>query len=208
MDFKNSKTRENLLKAFAGESQARNRYTIAAGEARKNGLPILEAVFLFTADQEREHAEVFYKHLRECSGENIKIEGTYPIDLYSSVEELLRAAQGNEYHENEVVYKEFGDIANSEGFTVIGHTFHNIAAIEKVHGDRFGYFANLLEQNNLFVTSVEAGWMCTKCGYILNSNKAPEKCPVCGHERGYFIRLGLAPYSSAMTQEYNKGNNQ
>lgn len=202
IDFKKSQTRENLLRAFAGESQARNRYAFAAKTAREKKLPVLEAVFLFTAEQEKEHAQIFYNYLNECAGESIKIEGTYPIDVYSSMEELLRAAQGNEYHENDVVYKDFGDVANEEGFSAIGHTFHNIAAIEKVHGDRFGYFANLMEHNELFVANAEAGWMCLNCGYVINASKAPEICPVCKHDQGYFIRLELAPYSSEMTKEF------
>jgi len=202
MDFKNSKTRINLMRAFAGESQARNRYTFAAEKAKQDGYPVLEAVFLFTANQEKEHAEIFYKHLKDFAGEEIPADGNYPIDIYSSVEELLRSAQKNEYGEFDTVYKEFGDIANDEGFAVIGRTFHNIAGIEKVHGDRFGYFANLMEQNMLYVSDAEDGWMCTNCGYVFSSDKAPGKCPVCEHSQGYFIRLTMAPYTASITRNY------
>ena len=112
---KNSKTKENLMKAFAGESQARNRYTFAAEEARKEGLYAVSQIFLFTAEQERAHAERFYELLKEMAGETIEICGGYPIDKQDSTEELLYAAQHNEYEEADDVYQSFGDVAKEEG---------------------------------------------------------------------------------------------
>ena len=140
IDFQHSETRENLMRAFAGESQARNRYTFAAAEAKRQKLPVLERLFIFTANQEKEHAEIFYNHLKPLAGTTIEIDGGYPIDLYPTMEEILKAAQHNEYEENDPIYKAFGDKAAEEGFPAIASSFYGIAAIEKIHGDRFGTF--------------------------------------------------------------------
>lgn len=196
VSFAESMTKTNLLKAFAGESQARNRYTYAAEYAKKNNLYVVEAIFKFTAEQEREHGKVFYNFLKEFSGERIAIEGTYPIDIFDDVVKLLRSGQDNEYEENDTVYKNFGDIAKEEGFDKIALAFQNIAAIEKTHGDRFGKIADLLESNKLFVSDVQTKWMCLNCGFIYDGTSVPEKCPVCDHDKGYFIRLELSPYSN------------
>ena len=195
MDFKNSETKENLMRAFAGESQARNRYTFAAEQAKEQKLYVVEAVFRFTADQEQQHAEVFYDHLKELAGQNIQIDGSYPVDIYDTVLEVLKAAQHNEYEEFDPVYKTFGDKAMEEGFPQVAASFHQIAKIEKVHGDRFGELADLLEQNKLFISDVECKWMCLNCGHIHEGKEAPGKCPVCHHDQGYFIRFELAPYT-------------
>lgn len=193
-EFKESITKENLMRAFAGESQARNRYTFSASQAKKQSLQIVQEIFLFTANQEKEHAEIFYKHLKEMTGENIRIDGNYPVDLQDQTVQLLRAAQHNEYEEYQDAYQAFGDKAKEEGFEKIAHSFYSIAEIEKVHGDRFGLFADLLEQNRLFISDVETGWMCLNCGHIHRGTSTPMMCPVCDHDRGYFIRLDLAPY--------------
>lgn len=194
-DLKNSETVKNLMRAFAGESQARNRYTFAAGIAKQEKLPVIEAVFQFTADQEKEHAEIFYNYLKELSGDTIHIDGGYPVNISQNTVDLLRAARHNEYEEHDVVYKMFGDKAKEEGFEEIGRIFHQIAAIEKIHGDRFELFADLMEKNQLFVSDTATGWMCLNCGHVLTANKAPGICPVCKHEQGYFIRLELAPFT-------------
>lgn len=197
MDFKNSETKVNLMRAFAGESQARNRYTIAAGKARQEKLYVVEAVFRFTAEQEREHAEVFYKQLSELAGENIEISGAYPIDISNDVASLLRMAQHNEYEEHDDVYMNFGKKAAQEGFSAAADSFNQIAEIERIHGNRFGQFAEWLEQGKLFVSDVEAAWMCLECGYIYRGTQVPPVCPVCHSDRGYFVRLELAPYTGA-----------
>ena len=116
IEFKNSETKDNLMRAFAGESQARNRYTFAASEAKKQQLHVIEWIFMFTADQEKEHAEIFYNHLKELEGETICVDGTYPVDLHNEVIQLLKSAQHNEYEEHDDVYKYFGDKAKEEGF--------------------------------------------------------------------------------------------
>lgn len=195
VDFRTSQTRENLMRAFAGESQARNRYTFAASQAKKEKLHVLEEVFNFTASQEKEHAEIFYKFLSELAGENIQIDGAYPVDIHDNIIKVLRAAQHNEYEEHDPVYHDFGNTAKEEGFLKIANTFFNIAEIEKTHGDRFGQFADLLEQGKLFVSDVSVKWMCLNCGYIYEGKEALQICPVCEHDRGFFVRIELAPYS-------------
>ena len=149
VDFKKSETKDNLMRAFAGESQARNRYTFAAGQAKKENLQVIEAVFIYTANQEKEHAEIFYDHLKKLSGETIHIEGGYPVDISDHVLDLLKMAQHNEYEEHDPVYKKFGEKAMEEGFKDVAHSFFSIAEIEKVHGDRFGRFAKWMEENNI-----------------------------------------------------------
>lgn len=195
VDFKSSETKDNLMRAFAGESQARNRYTFAAEVASQQNQQAIAQIFLYTADQEKEHAEIFYNHLKELACENIHVDGAYPVDLTEDLAKLLRMAQHNEYEEHDDVYKRFGDKAKEEGFMRVAATFHMIAEIEKFHGDRFGRFAEYLEQNKLHISDVKTGWICLNCGYIYEGEKAPEICPVCEHDQGYYIRLELSPYA-------------
>ena len=194
MELKNSETLQNLMRAFAGESQARNRYTFAASVCRQQKLHVLEAVFQFTADQEKEHAEIFCNHMRELAGQKVDITAGYPVDVSNDVAELLRRAQRNEYEEHDPVYQAFGDTAAREGFPQVAASFHKIARIEQSHGNRFGQLADLLEQGKLFLSDVSCGWMCLNCGYLHQGTQAPKLCPVCSHDQGFFIRLELAPF--------------
>lgn len=193
--FEASETRLNLMRAFAGESQARNRYTFAASLAKKKNLEVLEGVFVFTAGQEQAHAKVFYNQLEACSGQTIQVDGTYPVDIFPDLLQHLRAAQHNEYQEWEHDYAAFSKIAHEEGFDEVGHIFAQIANIEKVHGDRFGKFADLLEEGSLFVSNVKCQWMCLKCGNIVEGTVAPAVCPVCKHPQGWFVRMEMAPFA-------------
>ncbi len=188
MQFENSNTKINLMKAFAGESQARNRYTFAASQAKKEGLNIIEKVFTFTANQEKEHAKLFYNHLKPLYGQNVNIEGGYPIDIYDNSLDLLKCAQHNEYEEYNNVYKAFGDEAKNEGFNEIANLFYNIAEIEKIHGDRFSKLIELIENNSLFSSDKEETWFCLNCGHIHKGKFAPDKCIVCNHGKGYYVR--------------------
>lgn len=197
IEFSKSKTKDNLMRAFAGESQARNRYTFAAAQAKKSGLQVISAIFAFTASQEKEHAEIFYNHLQEMAGSTIFIDGGYPVDIADNMAELLSKAQHNEYEEHDSVYKSFGETAKAEGFDRVASSFLQIAEIEKVHGDRFGRYAQLIREGKLFVSEVEEEWMCLNCGFVFKGKSAPAACPVCKHDRGYFIRFELAPYESA-----------
>ena len=190
-ELRNSETLKNLMRAFAGESQARNRYTFAATLCGEQNLYVLEAMFRFTADQEREHAEIFYNHMKTLSGETVHIDGGYPIDLSNNVSDLLRAAQHNEWEEFDSVYPAFADVAQKEGFYEVAASFHGIALIERSHGQRFEHFADLVESGKLFVSDVKCGWLCLNCGHINQSLQAPKTCPVCGHNQGYFIRMEM-----------------
>ena len=194
-NLKGTQTEENLMRAFAGESQARNRYAFAAKSAHKNKLHCIEAVFQFTASQELAHAKVFYDFLKESNGSTMYIDGGYPVEIYDDAYSLLNAAAHNEYQEYDDVYKSFADIAEQEGFIGVAQTFKNIAAIEKTHGDRFRYFADLVKENRLFVSDISTGFVCLNCGYVYTGTEVPEICPVCKHDRGYFIRAELLPYS-------------
>lgn len=198
--FKDSQTKVNLMKAFAGESQARNRYTFAADEAKSEGFYAISEVFLFTADQERAHAERFYDLLRDLSGETVDICGTFPIDKHETVEELLMAARHNEFEEADDVYIAFGNTAKEEGYMEAASAFLQIAEIEKVHGKRFEKLAEMIKDGSYFETPETEKWMCLNCGNIHTGKRVPGVCPVCRYERGYFVPLELAPYMSKELQ--------
>lgn len=195
INFQESKTKENLMKAFAGESQARNRYTIAAGIAKKQGLHAIGEIFIFTAEQERAHAKRFYELLKPAEGMNIDICGGFPVDTYDSVMDLLRSAEHNEMEEFEDVYPAFGNVAKEEGFLEIASAFFQIAEVEHVHARRFEQLKSWLENQKYFERSEKSAWMCLNCGYIHEGLMAPDVCPVCRHEKGYFIPLEMAPYT-------------
>jgi len=193
MDFKESRTRENLMRAFAGESQARNRYTFAAEVAHSAGLHGVERIFRLTADQEKEHAELFLAHLSPCAGETIQIDGSYPVESTAWMpSRLLRSAQHNEYEEAHNVYPQFGKTAQEEGFLAIANTFEMIAEIEQTHGDRFGQLAQRMEEERLFKSDHSTTWLCLNCGYVHHGLQAPPVCPVCRHPQGYFVRTDVS----------------
>ncbi len=194
--LKDSQTKFNLMRGFAGESQARNRYTFGASQAKKEKLALIEKAFLYTADQERAHAKVFYNHLKELSGENIQIDARYPVEIFDNIVQTLRAAQHDEYQEWEQVYKSFANTAREEGFMSVANSFSQIAEIEKVHGDRFGDFAQQLENGSLFKSEKEEKWICLNCGHVHTSSEAPKACPVCHHPQGYFILYSKSPFEN------------
>lgn len=194
VSFGESRTKENLMRAFAGESQARNRYTIAAEEACKKGFFALKEIFLFTADQERAHAARFYELLKSEAGNTVEIDGTYPVDQSESLVELLNMAAHNEQEEHKDVYPAFADIAEQEGFMDAAYAFRQIAEIEKIHGERFAKLAEMLRNETYYEQNDGEGWMCLNCGHIFKGEKLPPMCPVCRRERGYFIPVCMAPY--------------
>lgn len=194
VDFMKSETKDNLMCAFAGESQARNRYTMAAEEMEQLRLYSIRDIFLYTADQERAHAERFYELLKPAENETIHIDGGYPVDVISDAVSALRAAEHNEREEFEDVYPHFGDVAKAEGFLEVASSFYQIAEIEHIHQVRFGKLADLYKENMYFESKTEGKWICTNCGYIHEGKRAPEVCPVCRHEKGYFLPLAFAPY--------------
>lgn len=192
--FARSETHINLMRAFAGESQARNRYTIAAGMAREKNLYVVQQVFLFTADQELTHAKQFYRQLADLdparpSGRTVPIRWTCIPTCSPTC-----GAQHNEFQEWEHDYAHFAKTASEEGFPLVAKLFDSIAGIERIHGERFGRFADLLEREELFVSSVTCQWMCLNCGYVVESTMAPASCPVCHHPQGYFVRMEMVPF--------------
>ncbi len=190
MEFESSRTRENLMRAFAGESQARNRYTFAASAAKSAGLHWVERVFRMTADQEKEHAELFFKNLAQCEGENIHIDASYPVEnTVWTPDRLLCAAQHNEYEEAHSVYPAFAQTARDEGFLTIAELFERVAAIEQMHGDRFGQLAQRMEEGKLYASGQPVPWLCLNCGHVHYGTEAPPVCPVCKHAQGYFVRV-------------------
>lgn len=197
MNLSESKTKENLMKAFAGESQARNRYTFAAELAMENKMYVIKKVFDLTAHQERHHAEVFYKYLKELEGTEVSVaQADYPVNTSENLQTQLENALQNETKEGEEVYRTFGDIALEEGFQQIAGKFYMIADVEKLHAKRFKEFYQLMVEGKLFASEVETGWMCLNCGYTVTSTHAPQNCPVCDSDQGYFVRMELAPMTT------------
>ena len=183
MKFESSETLQNLINAFAGESQARNRYTFYAKHAKKEGFEQISQIFLDTADNEREHAKLFYKYIPNCDYYEVK--SNYPFFMGNTLDNLFAAAKG-EREEWEIIYKNGAQTAKEEGFDEISRLFSNILEIEKRHSHRFETLGNILKENILFEKQEQNQWVCRKCGHVLISKRAPEKCPVCGHPQGYF----------------------
>lgn len=194
VQFCESKTKENLMKAFVGESQARNRYTFAAKKARELGYESIAQVFEFTAEQERAHGERYYQLLNALAGETVTVDGTYPVDIAEDICELLDKAEHNEFEEYEHVYPQFAQIAKEEGFMEAASAFTMIGEVEQMHGKRFRKLAELLRANQFDKSTEEEKWMCLNCGYIHTGTQVPPNCPSCHYEKGYFIPLSFAPF--------------
>ncbi|MBR6102474.1 MAG: rubrerythrin family protein [Ruminococcus sp.] len=189
-----SKTKENLMRAFAGEALSCSRYKIAEKVCRQKQLFVLANLFKFTAAQEKIHGEVFYDHLKQCGCESVSISADYPTECSEEPARLLRHSLDHERKEQQEVYPAFAKTARDEGFPDIARDFENIASIEGAHGDRYERFAELLEQNRLFCSDKQEDWLCLNCGYIGCSTQAPETCPVCKQPQGWFIRLAETPW--------------
>ena len=183
MKLENSETLQCLINAFAGESQARNKYTFYAKVAKKEGYEQISQIFLDTAENEKEHAKLFYKHIP--AKEHWQVSGKYPFFLGDTQENLFSAAKA-EKEEWEIVYKKSSEIANSEGFDDISELFSGILEIEKHHAHRFLILAENLKLGTLFDKEERTQWICRNCGHILISKSAPTECPVCEHPKGYF----------------------
>jgi rubrerythrin len=185
--IKGTRTEKNLLKAFAGESQARNRYTFYAGKAKKEGFVQISKVFEETADQEKAHASRLYKFLE---GGDVEVTDSYPAGGNKTTEENLRLAAAGEEHEYIEMYPEFASIAREEGFDQIGAVFEAIAVAEKQHGKRFKDLADNIAAGHVFKRDRSASWRCLNCGYLHDGEEAPDSCPACAHSRSYFELLG------------------
>jgi rubrerythrin len=177
-----TQTEKNLLKAFAGESQARNRYEFFAKIAKKEGYEQIAAIFQETADQEKEHAKRFFKFLE---GGMTEITASYPAGIIKSTVENLKAAAAGENEEWTELYPNFSDTAKEEGFPEVAAAFRMIAIVEKAHEERYLKLAKNIEEGTVFLKDGKVLWKCRNCGYIYESEKALELCPACQHPKAY-----------------------
>ncbi len=181
-ELKNSKTEQNLINAFAGESQARNRYTFYAKIAKQEGYEQISAIFLETAENEKEHAKLFYNHIKNNSG---LVNAVYPFELGTTEENLESAIKG-EHEEWSRLYLDSEKTAKEEGFDEVAETFHNVINSEQHHYNRYKKLLENIKNNTVFSKKTEVVWMCRKCGYLIKSKSAPQKCPNCHHDQAYF----------------------
>lgn len=182
MDMRGSQTEKNLLTAFAGESQARNRYTFYASEARKAGYEQIAEIFVETAENEKEHAKVFYKLLPD--GE-VKIEAGYPISLGDTASNLAAAAEG-EKMEWTTIYKDFAGVARQEGFAEAANAFDQVAKVEEFHETRYRTLLKNVTEGHVFKKDRAVKWHCRNCGRIIEAAEAPKQCPTCKHPQSYY----------------------
>jgi rubrerythrin len=181
--LKGTQTEQNLLKAFAGESQARNRYTYYAGVAKKEGLEQIAGLFIETADNEKEHAKRFFKFLE---GGVLNITAAFPAGIIGTTADNLKAAADGENEEWTQVYPSFAETARAEGFPEVAAAFTMIGKVEKAHEERYRTLWNNLQAGKVFQKDGMVIWKCRNCGYIHEAKAAPEKCPACLHPRSYF----------------------
>lgn len=184
--LKGTKTEKNVLTAFAGESQARNRYTYFASKAKKEGLEQIHGIFLETADNEKEHAERLFKFLE---GGEAEIQAAFPAGVISDTKDNLKEAAAGENYEHTTMYPEFAKIADEEGFSEIAEAMRAIAIAEKQHEKRYlGLLDNLIN-NRVFKRGEVVKWRCRNCGYIHEGNEPPDECPACAHPKAYYELL-------------------
>ncbi|MBP5579067.1 MAG: rubrerythrin family protein [Ruminococcus sp.] len=196
-EFNPSRTRMNLMRAFAGECQSRQRYYQAALIAQQQKLVGLERMFRFTAEQEERHAMVFWKLMQDSAGQTVEITAGYPADVFNDIRQLLDASRKEEEKEHVIVYPDFASIADEEGFTEAAQKFRAIAEIENTHSTRFAYYAQLYRDGTLFRSDdTKQRWICLNCGHIHEGSEPPQECPVCRAEQGYFIREEEAAFTS------------
>ncbi len=181
--IKGTKTEQNLLKAFAGESQARNRYTYFASAARKEGYEQIAAIFLETADNEKEHAKVFFQYLE---GGDVEFTAAYPAGVIGDTAANLEAAARGEKHEWSSLYAEFERIAREEGFAEIASSFKEIAEVEQFHEERYRKLLANIARGEVFRKKSSVKWHCRNCGYVHEGAEAPEQCPACKHPRAHY----------------------
>ena len=185
--LKGTKTEKNVLLSFAGKSQARNRYTYFASQAKNEGYEQIAVIFLDTADNEKEHAKVFFKLLE--GGEPLEITGAFPAGIIGDTKANLKAAAEGEMFENTKMYPGFAGIAEGEGCPEIASTFKLISSVEKGHENRYRALLRNLEEGTVFKKSGKVFWRCRNCGYIHEGSEAPDECPACQHPRAYYELL-------------------
>jgi len=183
MEFKGSQTEKNLMTAFAGESQARNKYTYYASAARKAGLEQIAAIFLETADNEKEHAKIFFSLLK---GGEIPISAAYPAHLSSDTLANLEAAAAGEKLEWTSLYQNFAQVAKDEGFSEVHIAFSQVAQVEKAHEARYRALIQNVKEGKIFKKGQSVKWHCRNCGYVVEGKEAPQMCPACRHAQAYY----------------------
>jgi rubrerythrin len=181
--IKGTQTEKNLLAAFAGEAQARNRYTYFASAAKKEGFEQISAIFLETAENEKEHAKVFFKYLE---GGEVEITAAYPAGVIGDTKANLEAAADGEKIEWSTLYAAFERVARAEGFTEISESFHEIAEVEQVHEARYRKLLANAVKGDVFRKKSSVKWHCRNCGYVHEGAEAPEECPACRHPKAYY----------------------
>jgi len=186
-DLKGSKTEINLLTSFAGESQARNRYTYFAGQAKKEGYVQIADIFEETANQEKEHAKRFFKFLE---GGEVEIVGAFPAGVIGSTVDNLKAAAAGEHYEHTEMYPGFASVAKEEGFDAIAMIWEFISVAEKQHEKRYLDLAANIMADRVFKRDTPVMWRCRNCGYLAEGQEAPEMCPACAHPQAHFELLG------------------
>ena len=185
--LKGTKTAENLMKSFAGECQARTRYTYYSSIAKKQGYVQISNIFMETAEQEKEHAKKFYKYLKEdFADEMIEINAAYPVSFHEDTMANLKAAAAGENEEWTELYPEFAKVAREEGFEAIAITFERVSEVEKRHEARYNKLAKNIEEGKVFKKDEKVFWKCLYCGHIHEGEEAPTVCPTCIHPQGYF----------------------
>lgn len=185
--LKGTQTEKNILAAFIGESQARNKYTFWASKAKEDGFVQIQQIFLETADQEKEHAKRLFKFLE---GGEVQLSTSAGAGVIGTTLENLNAAAGGENYEWQHMYPDFANVAEKEGFTEIAAVMRNIAIAEKQHAKRYEAFIKRLEENSMWVREDAITWRCINCGFIYVGKEAPSKCPACAHGREFFEQLG------------------
>jgi rubrerythrin len=186
MELKGSRTERNLLTAFAGESQARNRYAYWASKAKNDGFILVQAIFEETANQEKEHAKRLFKLLQ---GGDVEVKACYPAGVIGTTKENLIAAAEGELHEHSEMYPDFAKVAREEGFNDIATVFEKIAVAEKYHEERYRKLAAKIDDGTMFAKTAKV-WRCRNCGYLHEGDVAPEVCPACAHPRAHFEAFG------------------
>lgn len=181
--IKGTKTEKNLLAAFAGESQARNRYTYFAGAARKEGYEQIADIFIETADNEKEHAKVFFKHL---PGGDAEITASYPAGIVKDTKTNLEAAAAGEKLEWTTLYADFAKTAKDEGFSNIARSFEQIAKVERFHESRYRKLISNISNGEVFKKKAPVKWHCINCGYVSGGTEAPKECPACRHPQAFY----------------------
>ena len=181
--LKGTQTEKNLLAAFAGESQARNRYSFFASKAKKEGYEQIAGIFQETADNEKEHAEIFFKHLE---GEDVEITAMYPAGAVRTTKENLLAAAEGEKMEWGTLYPDFAGTAEEEGFPEVASSFREIAKVEAYHEKRYRKLYDNVKNNKVFKKEKKVKWKCRNCGYVIECDEAPKKCPACKHPQSYY----------------------